>query len=82
MQQARSQGCHQYDLWGILDTETSKVADDLSGVGRFKLGFGGRVVRYVGAYDYVYIKPFYWVGTRYWLWKRRSRLKPAGGKAT
>lgn len=81
MQQARSQGCRQYDLWGILDTEASQEADDLGGVGRFKLGFGGRVVRYVGAYDYVYIKPFYWVGTRYWLWKRRSRLKPEGGEA-
>jgi peptidoglycan pentaglycine glycine transferase (the first glycine) len=80
MQQAKRQGCRQYDLWGIKDTEATLEADDLSGVGRFKLGFGGRVVRYVGAYDHIYNKLLYWVGIRYWLWNRRRRMKPTGSE--
>lgn len=35
----------------------------LWGVYRFKQGFGGRTVRYAGAFDYVYNAPFYWAGT-------------------
>lgn len=35
----------------------------LWGVYRFKQGFGGRVVRYTGAFDYVYNPPLYWAGT-------------------
>jgi peptidoglycan pentaglycine glycine transferase (the first glycine) len=82
MQQAKRLGCYQYDLWGIQDTEPSQVAVDLSGVGRFKLGFGGSIVRYVGAYDYIYIKLLYWFALRYWIWQRRRRLHSAGGEAT
>ena len=61
---AREQGCLTYDLWGIPDevgkepekykkTVTDRQ-DGLWGVYRFKQGFGGQVVSYVGAYDYVY----------------------------
>lgn len=49
---AKAAGCRQYDLWGIPDVDAG--SQDLGGVGRFKEGFGGEVVRYVGAYDYVY----------------------------
>lgn len=82
MQQAKSQGCRQYDLWGILDVEANPETENLGGVGRFKLGFGGRIVRYVGAYDYVYNRLLYWVGIRYWLWKRRRQIKPTGKEST
>ena len=64
MQWARSSGCTSYDLWGIPDevgqdpenfTRTfTDHTGDLWGVYRFKQGFGGQVVRYVGAYDDVY----------------------------
>jgi lipid II:glycine glycyltransferase (peptidoglycan interpeptide bridge formation enzyme) len=61
---AKEQGCLTYDLWGIPD-EVGKEPEKyvrtvterrggLWGVYRFKQGFGGQVVRYVGAYDYVY----------------------------
>jgi peptidoglycan pentaglycine glycine transferase (the first glycine) len=58
---ARAKGCVAYDLWGVPD----EVGDDpaayaepeswgeggLWGVYRFKQGFGGRVVRFAGAWD-------------------------------
>jgi peptidoglycan pentaglycine glycine transferase (the first glycine) len=68
---ARERGCLTYDLWGIPDEvgkEPEKykrtVTDrqgELWGVYRFKQGFGGRVIRYVGAYDYVYRPALAWL---------------------
>lgn len=58
---AKSRGCLRYDMWGIPDaTESSLEAnfternDGLWGVYGFKRGWGGEVVRSVGAYDKVY----------------------------
>lgn len=72
MQWARAQGCTQYDLWGIADVDPEAATADLGGVQRFKEGFGGEVVRYVGAYDQVYAPVLYWLWERAWAW-RRSR---------
>lgn len=61
MRWAKQQGCTRYDLWGIpnadeatLETEFAQRSDGLWGVYRFKRGFGGEIVRSVGAFDYVY----------------------------
>jgi lipid II:glycine glycyltransferase (peptidoglycan interpeptide bridge formation enzyme) len=61
MRWAKSRGCATYDLWGIPDeneeTLEAKYREEdsgLWGVYRFKRGFGGRIVRYVGAFDRVY----------------------------
>ena len=58
---AKKQGCTTYDLWGIpntnietLETEFNHRHDGLWGVYRFKRGFGGQVIKSIGAYDYVY----------------------------
>ena len=58
---ARSRGCATYDLWGVPDEDEATLEarylernDGLWGVYRFKRGFGGRLVRYVGAFDHVY----------------------------
>ena len=59
MQWAREQGCTQYDLWGITDADPDSPSAALGGVQRFKEGFGGEVVRYVGAYDQAYCAPLY-----------------------
>lgn len=81
IQWAKAHGCGFYDLWGVPDAfgqaaqatdETARAqleeaakADPLHGVYRFKKGFGGRVVRYLPAYDRVYIPALYR------LWRQR-----------
>jgi peptidoglycan pentaglycine glycine transferase (the first glycine) len=50
IQLAKSQGREIYDMWGAPDGFTQD--DSLSGVFRFKQGFGGEVVRTLGAWDY------------------------------
>jgi lipid II:glycine glycyltransferase (peptidoglycan interpeptide bridge formation enzyme) len=47
---ARAAGCRVYDLWGAPDEFDE--SDRLWGVWRFKAGFNGEVVRFVGAWDY------------------------------
>lgn len=84
MRWARARGCETYDLWGIPDVDESEIgphiavaeergvlSTGLGGLYRFKRGFGGREVRYVGAYDYAYHKPLYRLLTAAWnLWRR------------
>lgn len=47
---AREQGARIYDFWGAPDEFTE--ADRMWGVWRFKAGFNGQVVRFMGAWDY------------------------------
>lgn len=66
---SRARGCAQYDLWGIPDevganpeayTEPDSWGEGgLWGVYRFKQGFGGRVVRFTGAWDLPLSRPGY-----------------------
>ena len=81
IQWAKTQGCMLYDFWGIplpfalLETtsdpqqqallEAQAQASGMAGIYRFKKGWGGTVVRYVPAYDRVFLAPVYW------LWQRR-----------
>ncbi len=58
IQWAKRQGCTTYDLWGIPDADEATLEaeflerrDGLWGVYRFKRGFGGDVVRYVGVWE-------------------------------
>ena len=48
----KSQGCKVFDMWGALPTE-AKEGDYGYGFHRFKSGFGGKLVKFVGSYDYV-----------------------------
>ncbi len=41
-----------YDFWGIPDTDDADEA--MAGVYRFKSGWGGRIVRFAGNYEYVF----------------------------
>ncbi len=73
---ARERGCRAYDLWGVpdedepaLEAEFAQRGDGLWGVYRFKRGFGGRLVRTVGAWDLVYAP------LRYWLYNTALRLQ-------
>ncbi|MFQ5855718.1 MAG: lipid II:glycine glycyltransferase FemX [Anaerolineae bacterium] len=73
---AKQHDCAWYDFWGIPDeigetTVGHEVAGEHStggmwGVYRFKRGFGGQVVRTVGAFNRVFKPARYWLGTRGW----------------
>ena len=82
MRWAKSLGCASYDLWGVPDEDAEKLEaefaerrDGLWSVYRFKRGFGGRLVRSVGAWDRVYAPLRYWMlGMGYSVlggWRRR-----------
>lgn len=47
---AQAQGARVYDFWGAPDE--FEEADRMWGVWRFKAGFNGEVVRFIGAWDY------------------------------
>lgn len=51
MQWAKARGAQVYDLWGIPDRLDE--SEDLWGVYRHKRGYGGEIVRYIGAFDLV-----------------------------
>ncbi len=57
MRRAKQVGCATYDLWGAPDGFSP--SDPLWGVYRFKEGFGGRVVRHLGAWDLPTRRIFY-----------------------
>ena len=66
MRWCRDRGCQTYDLWGVpdeneetLEAEFEKRHDGLWGVYRFKRGFGGQLVRQVGAWVKV-LAPLRW----------------------
>jgi len=57
---AKSQGCAEYDFWGIVNEHTKdKRGPSWEGFTRFKKGFGGREVNYVGYFDYPLNKNWY-----------------------
>lgn len=58
---ARARGCTRYDMWGIPDEDERELelnfqrrSDGLWGVYGFKRGWGGQVLRSLGAWDRVY----------------------------
>jgi lipid II:glycine glycyltransferase (peptidoglycan interpeptide bridge formation enzyme) len=73
---SREAGAHTYDLWGLAT----------GGIAHFKTGFGGREVRYIGAWDLV-LDPLgrsvYETAQagRVWLARRRRGLADRGREA-
>jgi lipid II:glycine glycyltransferase (peptidoglycan interpeptide bridge formation enzyme) len=77
---ARRRGCKTYDMWGVpdededtLEANFEKRNDDLWGVYRFKRGFGGQVVRHIGAWVSV-LSPIRW-----WLYRQACKLRKTNG---
>lgn len=62
MRWAKEHGYAVYDFWGAPDTFSED--DPMWGVYRFKDGFGGQVVRHIGAWDYVPSRALYWAYER------------------
>ncbi len=52
MRWTREAGASTYDFWGIPATDQADEA--MAGVYRFKSGWGGRVVSFIGNYEYTY----------------------------
>ena len=50
MKRAKTKGCNVYDLWGAPDVFDE--SDSMWGVYRFKDGFGGKMIRTLGAWDF------------------------------
>jgi peptidoglycan pentaglycine glycine transferase (the first glycine) len=89
MNWAKDKGCRSYDLWGIPDEAPEMETNQrdllksrvdapppgtLWGVYRFKRGFAGDTVRYVGAYDRPYLA---WLYPLYRRFEARRRGLPA-----
>ena len=72
---SREQGATSYDLWGLAT----------GGIAHFKTGFGGREVRYIGAWDLVLDRlgrtVYGAAGTARTWWARRSHGLRGGGTA-
>jgi peptidoglycan pentaglycine glycine transferase (the first glycine) len=80
MRWARARGCLTYDLWGVPDEDEATLEanfkdreDGLWGVYRFKRGFGGQIVRHIGAWASIF-SPFRW-----WLFNQARRVKRTSG---
>jgi peptidoglycan pentaglycine glycine transferase (the first glycine) len=78
IQWAIRHGAACYDLWGIPDAEPEVLEaqfeqrhDGLWGVYGFKRGFGGRIVRSVGAWDRVY-NPLLYAAYVWYVRRRRA----------
>jgi lipid II:glycine glycyltransferase (peptidoglycan interpeptide bridge formation enzyme) len=54
----KSQGCTMFDMWGSLGPEPDPK-DPWFGFHRFKKGYGGDLVRFIGTYDLVTDFPLY-----------------------
>ncbi len=80
MRWARARGCVTYDLWGVPDEDEAYLEanfkdrdDGLWGVYRFKRGFGGQLVRHIGAWAQVF-SPLRW-----WLFTQARRIRKTSG---
>lgn len=61
--QAKKYGYNKYDLYGVKPIQRQLQANDREikwqGITRFKKGFGGQEINYVGAWDWTYDKMWY-----------------------
>ncbi len=70
-------GCKVFDLWGATDDPK----DPWYGFTRFKLGYGGELVSFPGAYDLI-LKPIWYYPFlladkfRWWFLNLRKKITP------
>ena len=51
----KQRGVARYDMWGLSE----QAGDELAGIEHFKLGFGGEIATWVGAFDRPVLAPLY-----------------------
>jgi lipid II:glycine glycyltransferase (peptidoglycan interpeptide bridge formation enzyme) len=84
MRAAKAAGCTRYDLFGIPPTDDP--AHPMSGLYRFKTGFGGEIAHRAGSWDYPLLGIGYSLfraaeGARIWWFKdfrKRRKTKTPG----
>jgi lipid II:glycine glycyltransferase (peptidoglycan interpeptide bridge formation enzyme) len=75
----KKQGAELFDMWGSPGPDP-KPSDDWYGFHRFKLGYGAKLVEFVGTYDLVcqpLLYPVYRIGNdwlRWWLLKLKAKI--------
>jgi peptidoglycan pentaglycine glycine transferase (the first glycine) len=60
---AKESGCSWYDFRGVSQQKEADSSDHLSGLNRFKEGFGAKFVEYIGEFDLPYSSAWYWAWT-------------------
>lgn len=55
-------GLKKFDMWGALGPDANPN-DPWQGFHRFKKGYGGKLVEYLGTFDLVFNDPLYWLFT-------------------
>ena len=71
MRWAKSQGCTVYDMRGVAPEGPDAGEEGLSGLNRFKRGFGAQYVEYVGEFDLI-LRPM-WYG----MYRTAEKLRTA-----
>lgn len=73
MRFGKKQNCNTFDMWGSLGPRPNKK-DPWYGFHRFKTGFGGQIMEFIGSYDLV-LKPLIYPAYRLADWARWQMLK-------
>jgi lipid II:glycine glycyltransferase (peptidoglycan interpeptide bridge formation enzyme) len=60
---AKESGCAWYDFRGVSQQKESDSSDHLSGLNRFKEGFGAQFEEYIGEFDLPLSAAWYWAWT-------------------
>lgn len=62
---AKKAGCVIYDFRGVSPMKDGQGDEHLTGLNRFKEGFGAKYVEYIGEFDLPISKPWYWAWSVY-----------------
>lgn len=75
----KNQGCGSFDMWGSLGPEPDEK-DPWYGFHRFKKGYGGELVEFLGSYDLISNYPLYKIYSvaEDWRWKWLRLRKKLG----
>ena len=62
---AKDAGCVTYDFRGVSPMKDGQGDEHLTGLNRFKEGFGAQYVEYIGEFDLPFSKAWYWAWSVY-----------------
>lgn len=59
----KKMGLKIFDMWGAANVPDPKPDNPYYGFHKFKQGYGGKLVEYLGTFDLVFNDPLYWAFT-------------------